>query len=32
MSYQLRLLDKIGFSQVEILHKNTVFGAYVAVK
>ncbi|MFK7802495.1 MAG: class I SAM-dependent methyltransferase [Anaerolineae bacterium] len=32
MSYQLRLLDKIGFSAVEILHKNTVFGAYVAIK
>lgn len=32
MSYQLRLLDKIGFSHVEILHKNTVFGAYVAIK
>ncbi|MFT5193080.1 MAG: tRNA (cmo5U34)-methyltransferase [Cellvibrionaceae bacterium] len=32
MSYQMRLLDKIGFSAVEILHKNTVFGAYVAIK
>ena len=32
MSYQLRLLDKVGFSHVEILHKNTVFGAYVAIK
>ncbi|MEM9776520.1 MAG: methyltransferase domain-containing protein [Chloroflexota bacterium] len=32
LSYQLRLLDKIGFSQVEILHKNSLFGAYVAVK
>ena len=32
LSYQLRLLDRVGFSQVEILHKNTVFGAYVAIK
>ena len=32
MSYQLRLLDKVGFSQAEILHKNTVFGAYVGIK
>lgn len=32
LSYQLRLLDKVGFSQAEILHKNTVFGAYVGIK
>lgn len=32
LSYQLRMLDKVGFSQAEILHKNTVFGAYVGIK
>ncbi|MEM8860279.1 MAG: class I SAM-dependent methyltransferase, partial [Chloroflexota bacterium] len=32
MSYQVRLLDQVGFSQVEILHKNSLFGAYVAIK
>lgn len=30
--WQLEMLRKVGFSQVEILHKNSVFAAFGAVK
>lgn len=30
--YQLELLKKVGFSQVELLHKNTCFVAFGAIK
>lgn len=32
MTFQLDLLRKVGFSEVDILHKNSCFGAYVAIK
>lgn len=32
MSYQLDLMRKIGFSSVEILHKNMCFGAFGGIK
>lgn len=32
MIFQLDLLRKVGFSQVDILHKNACFGAYVAIR
>lgn len=32
LSYQLNLLQKVGFSSVEVLHKNGCFAAWVAVK
>lgn len=32
LTYQLDLLRKVGFDQVEILHKNSTFAAYGAVK
>ncbi len=32
VTYQLDLLRKVGFSQVEILHKNSVFAAFGAIK
>ncbi len=32
LTFQLELLRKVGFSKVDILHKNSCFGAYVAVK
>lgn len=32
MTYQLDLLRRVGFSQVDILHKNGCFGAYVGIK
>lgn len=32
MNYQLDLMKKIGFSQVEILHKNICFGAFGGIK
>lgn len=30
--YQLELMKKVGFSEVEILHKNSCFAAYGAIK
>ena len=30
--FQLELLKKVGFSQVELLHKNSIFAAFGAVK
>jgi len=30
--YQLDLMKKVGFSQVEILHKNVCFGAFGGIK
>tara|TARA_R110002033_G_scaffold1670_1_gene13562 strand:+ start:56 stop:763 length:708 start_codon:yes stop_codon:yes gene_type:complete len=32
MNYQLDLMKKMGFSQVEILHKNMCFGAFGGIK
>lgn len=32
MNYQLDLMKKVGFTKVEILHKNTCFGAFGAIK
>lgn len=32
VTYQLDLLRRVGFSQVEILHKNSCFAAFGAVK
>ncbi|MFY0688210.1 MAG: class I SAM-dependent methyltransferase [Cyclobacteriaceae bacterium] len=32
MTYQLELMRKVGFSKVEILHKNVCFGAFGGVK
>lgn len=32
MTYQLGLMKKVGFSSVEILHKNACFGAFAGIK
>jgi tRNA (cmo5U34)-methyltransferase len=32
VTYQLNLLNKVGFSSVELLHKNSCFAAFGAVK
>jgi len=32
MTYQLELMKEIGFDKVDVLHKNSCFGAYVGVK
>ncbi|MEJ5056237.1 class I SAM-dependent methyltransferase [Sphingobacterium sp. MYb382] len=32
LMYQLNLLTKVGFSQVDILHKNLCFASYVGLK
>ncbi len=32
VTFQLDLLKKVGFSQVELLHKNSCFAAFGAVK
>lgn len=32
MTFQIELLRKVGFRKVDVLHKNSVFGAYVAIK
>ena len=32
LTYQLNLLQKVGFEQVEILHKNSCFAAFGAIK
>lgn len=32
MSYQLDLMKRVGFSKVEILHKNLCFGAFGGIK
>lgn len=32
MNYQLDLMKKVGFSRVEILHKNICFGAFGGIK
>ncbi|MES0491525.1 MAG: methyltransferase domain-containing protein [Leptospirales bacterium] len=32
MTYQLDLMRKVGFDKVEILHKNTCFGAFAGIK
>jgi tRNA (cmo5U34)-methyltransferase len=32
LPYQLGLLQRVGFSRLEILHKNAVFAAFGAVK
>jgi tRNA (cmo5U34)-methyltransferase len=32
MTYQLDLMKKVGFSSVEILHKNACFGAFGGIK
>ena len=32
MTFQIELLKDVGFSKVEILHKNSVFGSFGAIK
>ena len=32
LNYQLALLDKVGFRDIEVLHKNTCFAAFGGVK
>ncbi len=32
MTYQLELMKKVGFSQVNILHKNACFGSFCGIK
>jgi len=32
LNFQLDLLKKVGFSEIEILHKNSVFAAFGAIK
>ncbi len=32
LNYQLNLMKKVGFSQVDILHKNVCFAAYCGIK
>ena len=32
MNYQLDLMKKVGFSSVEILHKNMCFGAFGGIR
>ncbi|MEX2591557.1 MAG: hypothetical protein WD426_02200 [Anditalea sp.] len=32
INYQLKLLKKVGFKEVEVLHKNTIFAAFGAIK
>ncbi len=32
LTFQIETLRKVGFRTIDILHKNSVFGAYVAVK
>ncbi len=32
MNYQLELMKKVGFSSIEILHKNMCFGAFGGIK
>ncbi|MEO8886224.1 MAG: class I SAM-dependent methyltransferase, partial [Mucilaginibacter sp.] len=32
VNYQLALLTKVGFKQVEVLHKNSLFAAFGGIK
>jgi len=32
LSFQLDLLRRVGFRQIDLLHKNSVFAAFGAVK
>ncbi|MEM7008043.1 MAG: methyltransferase domain-containing protein [Thermodesulfobacteriota bacterium] len=32
LTYQLELMGKVGFSKVEVLHKNSCFAAFVGIK
>ena len=32
LTFQLELLREVGFGQIDVLHKNSCFGAYVAIK
>jgi tRNA (cmo5U34)-methyltransferase len=32
VTYQLQLLNRVGFAQVELLHKNSCFAAFGAIK
>lgn len=32
LTFQIELMRKIGFRKIDILHKNSCFGAYVAIK
>jgi len=32
LNYQLELMKKVGFSKVDILHKNICFAAYCGIK
>jgi tRNA (cmo5U34)-methyltransferase len=32
LSYQMELMKKVGFSTVDVLHKNSCFAAFVGIK
>ncbi|ADH64014.1 hypothetical protein Mesil_2143 [Allomeiothermus silvanus DSM 9946] len=32
LNFQMELLRRVGYSEVEVLHKNSVFAAFYAVK
>ncbi|MGE9292248.1 MAG: class I SAM-dependent methyltransferase [Puniceicoccales bacterium] len=32
LTFQLELMREVGFSKIDILHKNSCFGAYVAIR
>ena len=32
MTFQIELLRQVGFRKIDVLHKNSCFGAYVAIK
>ena len=32
LSYQMELIRKVGFRSVDVLHKNSCFAAFVAIK
>lgn len=32
LSYQLELMKKVGFTTVDVLHKNSCFAAFVGIK
>ena len=32
LTYQLELMRKVGFSKIEVLHKNSCFAAFGAIK
>ncbi len=32
LTYQLELMKKVGFTTVDVLHKNSCFAAFVGIK